>query len=171
MSRNEDRMAEKIPRAVRSRMMSSIRGKDTVPERAVRRMLHALGFRFRIHRRDLPGRPDIVLPRHRLAVFVHGCFWHRHPGCHYTTSPKSNARFWAKKFEGNLRRDRLALAALRKAGWRTLVVWECAFKHSPDLKLLRSTLRQAVISDRMTASIPRVATRRRQSPRKKKNRG
>ena len=163
-------MAEKIARAVRSRMMSSIRGKDTVPERAVRRMLHALGFRFRLHRRDLPGRPDIVLPRHHLAIFVHGCFWHRHPGCHYTTQPKSNVHFWTTKFEGNVGRDRNALLGLRKAGWRTLVIWECAFKDNPDLKLLRSILRQAVISDRITARIPRVA-RRRQSPRKMKSRG
>jgi DNA mismatch endonuclease (patch repair protein) len=169
MSRNEDRMIEKISREVRSRMMSSIRGKDTVPERGVRRILHALGFRFRLHRKDLPGRPDIVLPRHRLAIFVHGCFWHRHPGCHYTSSPKSNKRFWNAKFTANVRRDGLALARLKDAGWRTLVVWECALKNEAYRKSLPSALRQAVISDRMAARIPRVAARRRRPVTRKSN--
>lgn len=154
-------MVEKISPEVRSRMMGLIRGKDTGPERAVRRILHGLGFRFRLHRRDLPGRPDIVLPRYRLAIFVHGCFWHRHTGCRFKTSPKTNTAFWVAKFGANVRRDRLAIAQLKKADWRTLVVWECALKADGKLRFLSKALRRAVNSGRMTAQIPRVVTRRR----------
>jgi DNA mismatch endonuclease (patch repair protein) len=109
---------------VRSRMMASVRQLHTKPELLVRRVIHALGFRFRLHRRDLPGSPDIVLLRLRKAVFVHGCFWHRH-GCRKTTTPASNVEFWKQKFEANQRRDRSALLALHRLGWHALVVWEC----------------------------------------------
>ena len=109
----------------RSELMRRVRGKDTTPERAVRRVAHALGYRFRLHRRDLPGTPDLVFPRLRRAIFVHGCFWHRHEGCVRTTTPKTRAAYWREKFEQNLRRDRRNLAALRRLGWRVLVVWEC----------------------------------------------
>ncbi|EKM96329.1 DNA mismatch endonuclease Vsr [Stutzerimonas nosocomialis] len=111
--------------ARRSRMMATIRGKDTKPEMLVRRFLHAHGFRFRLHRADLPGKPDIVLPRLRTCIFVHGCFWHRHAGCRYAVLPKTRPEFWAAKLEGNAARDRHAVAALRAAGWRVIVVWEC----------------------------------------------
>ena len=106
-------------------MMSSIRGRNTQPELLVRRYLHATGLRFRLHARSLPGRPDIVLPRYRVAVFVHGCFWHRHEGCRFTTTPATRAEFWQDKFRGNVARDRRDTLLLRSAGWRVFTVWEC----------------------------------------------
>lgn len=109
----------------RSEIMSKIRGRDTAPELIVRRIAHRLGFRFRLHRRDLPGRPDLVFPRHQLAIFVHGCFWHRHEGCQYAYTPKTRMTFWTAKFEKNVARDRRSVEALRKLGWRVLVIWEC----------------------------------------------
>jgi DNA mismatch endonuclease (patch repair protein) len=109
----------------RSAVMSRVRSKHTRPEIQVRRLLHRLGFRFRVHRRDLPGIPDIVLPRFRTVVFVHGCFWHRHANCGKTTVPASNADFWAGKFLVNKRRDRRVKNELRRKGWRVVVVWEC----------------------------------------------
>lgn len=106
-------------------MMSRIRGRDTKPELAVRSVLHRLGYRFRLHVPDLPGRPDIVLPRHRTVVLVHGCFWHRHEGCRFCCVPKTRVDFWRRKFEGNVERDRVVRRELRKIGWRVMVVWEC----------------------------------------------
>jgi DNA mismatch endonuclease (patch repair protein) len=111
--------------AERSAIMGRVRSKNTRPEIAVRRVLHAMGYRFRLHRSDLPGKPDMVLPRRRVAVFVHGCFWHRHAGCALTRTPKSRVAFWTRKFDGNMRRDRAAKRALRCDGWRVLVIWEC----------------------------------------------
>ncbi len=105
--------------------MSRIRGKDTKSEMAVRSMLHAMGARFRLHRRDLPGSPDIVLPRRNLVVFVHGCFWHRHRGCKVAATPKTRRAFWQAKFAANIARDRRVIRRLRAAGWRVAVVWEC----------------------------------------------
>ena len=105
--------------------MAGIKGINTRPEMLVRRALHAAGMRFRLHRRDLPGRPDIVLARHHAAIFVHGCFWHRHPNCRFATTPDSNARFWRAKFAQNVARDTKQRRALRRKGWRVLVVWEC----------------------------------------------
>ena len=111
--------------------MSQIGGKDTKPELIVRSLVHRLGYRFRLHRSDLPGKPDIVLPRHDKVIFVHGCFWHRHPRCRYTTTPRTRAAFWKAKFEQNKKRDRRATRELRKLGWDVLVVWECQTK-DPD---------------------------------------
>jgi DNA mismatch endonuclease (patch repair protein) len=105
--------------------MSRIRGRDTKPELAVRSVLHRLGYRFRLHVRYLPGRPDIVLPRHRTVVLVHGCFWHRHEGCRFCYMPKTRVDFWRRKFEGNVERDRVVRRELKKIGWRVMVVWEC----------------------------------------------
>lgn len=113
-------------------MMSSIRGKDTWPERALRSLLFAKGFRYRLHVKKLPGSPDLVFPRRRAVVFVHGCFWYRHEGCRYTTTPKANATFWQQKFQGNVERDRRHVEALRALGWRVAIVWECALKHSVE---------------------------------------
>ena len=109
----------------RSEIMSRIRGRDTEPEMIVRRIAQRLGFRFRLHRRDLPGSPDLVFPRHRAVILVHGCFWHRHPGCKYAYSPKTRVRFWEEKFEGNVARDRRNEIALQELGWRVMVIWEC----------------------------------------------
>lgn len=119
-------MTDVVDPKTRSQMMSGIRGKDTKPEMTVRRALFAAGFRFRLHRRDLPGAPDVVLPGSRVAVFVHGCFWHRHMACGLAKLPATNAEFWRTKLEDNVKRDKRAVVALRKAGWRVLVVWECA---------------------------------------------
>lgn len=114
-----------VDQAKRSLMMGRIRGKDTKPELTVRRVAHRLGYRYRLHRSDLPGRPDLVFSRRRKVVFVHGCYWHRHPGCQYAYSPKSNVDFWTQKFESNLRRDLAALTLLSQSGWDPLIIWEC----------------------------------------------
>lgn len=114
-----------VPPEKRSRMMAGIKGKNTQPEMVVRRLVHGMGFRFRLHRKDLPGSPDLVFPRLRRVIFVHGCFWHRHPGCKFAYTPKSNAQFWEEKLEANMRRDAVALQALDALGWNALIVWEC----------------------------------------------
>jgi DNA mismatch endonuclease (patch repair protein) len=119
-------MADVLSPAQRSRAMSAVRSKNTTPELRLRRALHARGLRFRLHRRGLPGSPDIVLPRFHACVFVHGCFWHRHPGCPRTTTPATRAEYWAPKVARNVDRDRSAIAELRALGWRIAVVWECA---------------------------------------------
>ena len=113
----------------RSELMAGIKGRDTAPERRVRRIAHRMGLRFRLHRKDLPGRPDLVLPKHRLAVFVHGCFWHRHEGCKYAYTPKSRVAFWSEKFAANVARDARQQATLKALGWRVLVIWECETRH------------------------------------------
>jgi DNA mismatch endonuclease (patch repair protein) len=105
--------------------MSRIKGRDTVPEKRVRSLLHRLGFRFSLKRKDLPGRPDIVLPRRRIAVFVHGCFWHRHKDCSNSVLPKTRPEFWLAKLNGNVERDARNAAALKGLGWRVLTIWEC----------------------------------------------
>lgn len=105
--------------------MSRIRGKDTGPEKAVRSVLHRMGYRFRLYGRKLPGRPDIVLPKYQTVVFVHGCFWHRHRGCRNCTTPTNRRAWWLAKLDGNVARDRVHAATLKKLGWRVIVVWEC----------------------------------------------
>lgn len=120
-------MTDVVSRAKRSQMMSGIRGRNTKPERDVRRLLHRTGLRFRLNSgAKLPGRPDIALTRYRAAVFVHGCFWHRHAGCRFAYTPKSNRAFWMLKFRQNVERDARAASDLRSAGWRPFVVWECS---------------------------------------------
>ena len=109
----------------RSALMARVRDKDSKPELAVRRLVHRLGYRFRLHNRKLPGTPDLVFPRLRKAIFVHGCFWHRHRGCVRTTSPKTRAAFWADKFKTNIQRDKGKKRQLKGLGWDVLVVWEC----------------------------------------------
>lgn len=120
----------------RSQVMSRIRSKDTKPEKIIRSILHKQGFRFRINRKDLPGKPDIVLPKYKTVIFVHGCFWHRHEGCKYAYTPKSNIDFWNKKFSSNLQRDKNIQNKLRKSGWKVLTIWECEIKEiekTPEL--------------------------------------
>jgi len=119
----------------RSWNMSRIRGKNTKPELAVRSMLHRLGYRFRIADKTLPGKPDIVLPRYGAVIFVHGCFWHRHPECKYAYMPKSKIEFWSKKFEANVLRDKNNLSLLKKAGWLPIVVWECEIERNATATL------------------------------------
>ncbi|HEX8418634.1 MAG TPA: DNA mismatch endonuclease Vsr [Sphingomonas sp.] len=113
----------------RSRIMGAVRQKNTAPETIVRQVLHRLGLRFRLHRKGLPGTPDIVLPRHRTVVFVHGCFWHRHRGCGKASTPKTRLDFWQEKFDRNVERDARNESALVDAGWRVLIVWECETKN------------------------------------------
>lgn len=117
----------------RSRCMAAIRGKDTGPELAVRRVLTAMGYRYRLHGRALPGRPDLVFASRRAVVFVHGCFWHRHTCTNGRVVPRTRREFWRAKLEGNAARDRLNKAALRRSGWRVLVVWECQLIDLPNL--------------------------------------
>src|SRR5687768_3012809 len=112
--------------------MAAIRGKNTRPELALRLALFAVGFRYRLHVRGLPGSPDLVFLKHRAVLFVYGCFWHRHVGCRFSTSPKTNDEFWRLKFEGNVTRDARNIALLREQGWRVAIVWECALKRSVD---------------------------------------
>jgi DNA mismatch endonuclease (patch repair protein) len=119
----------------RSWMMAGIKGKNTKPEMVVRKIVHAMGFRFRLHRKDLPGSPDLVFPRLKKVIFVHGCFWHQHPGCKFAYTPKSNTQFWLAKLEGNTRRDALALMMLGALGWEALIVWECEISDRSALAL------------------------------------
>jgi DNA mismatch endonuclease (patch repair protein) len=120
-------VGDTLTRSERSALMARIRGTDTGPERAVRSELHRAGFRFRLHAARLPGRPDIVLPKHRVVVFVHGCFWHRHD-CRLSSTPATRRAFWTAKFAANVARDRRSARALRRLGWRVLTVWECSLR-------------------------------------------
>lgn len=126
-------MVDIVDARTRSQMMSNIRGKDTKPELALRRALHARGFRFRRHVKNVSGRPDIVFPKYRAVVFVHGCFWHRHAGCRYATVPKSRTEFWNKKFAANVSRDAAVHENLTGSGWRVAIVWECAMRNQEIL--------------------------------------
>jgi len=121
-------MADVVDKATRSRMMAGIRGVNTAAEISLRRALHAAGFRYRIHAKELPGKPDIVFPCFGAVVFVHGCFWHRHAGCKWATTPSTNVEFWHKKLNGNVERDARDIDCLRKLDWRVAVVWECAMR-------------------------------------------
>ncbi|GAB4511281.1 MAG: very short patch repair endonuclease [Roseibium sp.] len=121
-------MTDIVDQQTRSRMMSGIRGKDTKPELALRRALHARGFRFRLHSKRVHGRPDLVLPKYRAVIFVHGCFWHRHEGCRYTTIPATRPAFWQAKFDANVARDKAVRTKLIEDGWRVATVWECALR-------------------------------------------
>lgn len=124
---------DRVAPEVRSRIMAAIRSKDTGPERTVRSLVHRLGYRFRVHSRALPGTPDIVLPRHRVIILVNGCFWHLHRCRAGRAAPRTNAAFWRAKREGNRDRDRRTLAALRRLGWRVLVLWECQLRDADAL--------------------------------------
>src|SRR5439155_2290711 len=127
----------------RSWNMSRIRGKDTKPELLVRSALHAMGYRFRVHCRTLPGCPDLVLPKHRLIILVHGCFWHRHRNCQFAYTPKSRRAFWGRKFARNLERDAEVRRMLRRLGWRVIVIWECQTASDTMLnRFLNAALRQ-----------------------------
>lgn len=133
-------MADVVATVVRSRMMSGIRGKNTTPEMVVRSTLFAAGYRFRLHRRDLPGAPDVVLPSSKVAIFVHGCFWHMHAGCKNARLPSTRTEFWHDKLEGNVKRDQRAIDALRSERWRVLIVWECATRDATALAGMSESL-------------------------------
>ena len=128
----------------RSAIMSKVKSVNTTPEIKVRKLLHNMGYRFRLHRNDLPGKPDIVLPKYKTAIFVNGCFWHGCPNCrHAQIRPKANLDYWNKKLDRNIQRDKENLDALHELGWRTLIVWECETKKR-DLHILRDRLRQTL---------------------------
>ena len=124
---------DKLSKEKRSWNMSRIRSEDTSPEKLVRSMLHGMGYRFRLHRKDLPAKPDIVLPKYKTVIEVRGCFWHRHKGCKETTTPKSNQDFWLEKFSRNVERDRKNGRKLKALGWKVIVIWECEIKNEKKL--------------------------------------
>ena len=126
-------MTDKISKAQRSANMCAVRCRNTRPEIRVRQVVHRLGYRFRLHRADLPGKPDIVFPSRQMAIFVHGCFWHQHKRCRRATVPKSNHDFWNPKLARNVARDAEQCAAIRKRGWRVLIVWECEIENKRQL--------------------------------------
>jgi DNA mismatch endonuclease, patch repair protein len=134
-------MADIVDRSTRSRMMSGIRGKNTKPEVLVRKYLHRHGLRFRLHVQRLPGKPDLLLPKFRAVVNVHGCFWHQHPGCRYAYMPASNRGFWREKLQGNAKRDSRNSAALVALGWRVFTVWECETRDQGRLSQLAKEIR------------------------------
>jgi DNA mismatch endonuclease (patch repair protein) len=127
-------MTDRITKEHRSWNMSRIRSKDTKPEKAVRSMLHSMGYRFRLHVKELPGKPDIVLPKYNTIFFVHGCYWHRHPGCKYAYTPKTNVSFYEEKFKGNIQRHEKVTRQLEEEGWKVSVIWECETKNSEILR-------------------------------------
>lgn len=132
---------------IRSRTMRAVKSKNTSPEMIVRKLIHGMGYRFRLHRKDLPGSPDLVFPSRRLALFVHGCFWHGHDCARGARSPKTNAQYWTAKIERNRKRDAESLRALADAGWRSYVIWECELR---DWECLRTKL--AMLLDASEAS-------------------
>ena len=118
----------------RSRNMSAIKSKNTKPEIKVRKILHSMGYRFRLHSKDLPGSPDIVLPKYKTVIFVHGCFWHRHENCKYASTPKTRPEFWNKKFKENIKRDSEIQDKIKNLDWRSVVIWECETKNIENLR-------------------------------------
>jgi DNA mismatch endonuclease, patch repair protein len=129
-------MADSLTKEHRSWNMSRIKSTNSKPEIVVRSLLHCMGYRFRLHRKDLPGKPDIVLPKYRTVIFVHGCFWHRHLNCKYAYSPKTRKEFWNNKFLKNIERDNLVKRSLEDIGWKVLIIWECETKKYIDLESL-----------------------------------
>lgn len=142
-----------VDKATRSRMMSGIRGKNTKPEMVVRRALFAAGLRYRLHRKDLPGTPDIVLPGRRVVIFVNGCFWHQHAGCRLAKLPRTNRQFWKRKLNKNVQRDHEAAEQLLAQGWRVLTVWECAIKEKTIRQTLGERLSSWISGDELSGEI------------------
>ena len=152
-------MADTLTKAERSALMAKIRGTNTKPEVLVRSALHRAGLRFRLHAGALPGRPDIVLAKHRTAIFVHGCFWHRH-GCRLSSEPSSRRAFWREKFARNVERDRRTAAALRRAGWRVLTVWECALRGNARREASIARLVRNIVRERAPRTASEDSARR-----------
>ncbi len=124
---------DNLTKEERSAQMSKVRGKNTKPEMAVRSLLHRAGYRYGLHRKDLPGKPDIVMPKYATVIFVHGCFWHRHEGCEKNRTPKTRKKFWEAKFERNIANDKRNTRQLRALGWSVITVWECELKNPEKL--------------------------------------
>ena len=135
-------MADKHSKETRSYNMSMIKGKDTKPEMLVRRYLHANGFRYSLHPKNLPGKPDIVLPKYKTVIFVHGCFWHGHKACKYFVVPKTNTDFWVNKINGNISHGTLVIKTLKKEQWKVIVVWQCQLKKNKLEKTLTNLVKQ-----------------------------
>lgn len=146
-------LTDVVDKATRSRMMAGIGGRNTRPESRLRKALHKRGFRYRLHAKALPGRPDLLFPRYGAAVFVRGCFWHRHAGCRLTSTPAANAVFWQEKFESNVARDARTIAALQSLGWRVAVVWECALREKQIDDLVTDVIAW-LYSEATTAELP-----------------
>lgn len=142
-----------VDKPTRSRMMSGIKGTNTVPELALRRALHGLGLRFRLHGKLLPGKPDIVLRRYGALIYVHGCFWHRHPSCRFATTPKTRQDFWTAKFEGNVRRDAKVRSEALRLGWRVATVWECSLRKPDQIQITASVVTEWLSSGSPTLEI------------------
>lgn len=157
-------MTDFLSPAERSDRMSRIRGKDTKPEIALRKALHALGLRYRLHGAGLPGRPDLVLPRYKTVVFVHGCFWHRHAGCNIATTPKSNTEFWQEKFKKNVERDARVVAQLQMLGWRVFTVWECELASISKSQATAKSIHASIVGADQPRRRPTIHLER-QSPR------
>jgi DNA mismatch endonuclease (patch repair protein) len=135
-------MADVHDKETRSYNMSQIKGKDTKPEILVRKFLHSNGFRFRLHSRKLPGKPDIVLPKYKTVIFVHGCFWHGHMHCKYFVIPKTRTEWWTDKINNNIANDKKAEKALRESGWKIIIIWECQLKKSQRNQILKNLVRK-----------------------------
>ncbi len=133
-------MVDIVDKSTRSRMMAGIKGRNTKPERVLRRALHARGFRYRLHAKHVPGRPDLVLAKYRAIVFVHGCFWHRHEGCRYATTPATRPEFWQAKFSANVARDIAVRDSLIETGWRVATMWECALRKPEQVEAVAEIL-------------------------------
>lgn len=137
-------MSDVHSKEIRSKNMSAIKGKNTSPEMIVRKALFSHGFRYRLHVSALPGKPDIVLPKYKTVIFVHGCFWHRHEGCRYATTPESNRDFWLEKLTANVQRDQMNYQKLQSMGWKIVLVWECELKSANWSNNLFSAITQSI---------------------------
>lgn len=135
-------MADVHTKEIRSFNMSQIKGKNTKPEMMVRRFLHTNGYRYKLHDKNLPGKPDIVLPKYKTVIFVHGCFWHGHKNCKYFVVPKTRTEWWLNKINGNISKDAKAVKALKKEGWKIITIWECNLKSSRVEKTLNTLLKK-----------------------------
>ena len=140
-------MKDRLSPSQRSWNMSRIRGRDTKPELMVRSILHRMGFRFRLNRKDLPGKPDIVFPRYKTVLFVHGCYWHRHQGCNNATTPTKNKDFWTDKFAGTVKRDAQNQRDLQQQGWIVGVIWECHIRKDPILAVTNALIDTGIMDE------------------------
>ncbi|MXZ49675.1 MAG: DNA mismatch endonuclease Vsr [Rhodobacteraceae bacterium] len=147
-------MADTVDKETRSRMMAAIRGKNTKPEMALRKALHARGFRYRLHGKGIYGKPDLVLRKFNTVVFVHGCFWHQHSGCRYSSIPSSNRDFWLNKLNSNVARDQAVVHKLLESGWRIATVWECSLKTQNDVDISVEKLAEWLKSSTSVLEIP-----------------
>ena len=146
-------MADIVDKATRSRMMSGIRGKNTRPEIIVRKALFSMGYRFRLHRKDLPGKPDIVLPKKNTAIFINGCFWHAHEGCRYAKLPETRKEFWRERLLRNKVRDAQSRKELKNSGWRVLTIWECFIRSSEKIGMMKPELESWIEGSRTEGNL------------------